>query len=39
MQCGIEEKTIKSVRMLGVKCFRCEEEGHKCIVKKEAGAS
>jgi len=30
MQCGVEEKTIRSVRMLGVKCFRCGEEGHKC---------
>jgi len=30
MQCGVEEKTIRSMRMLGVKCFRCEEEGHKC---------
>jgi len=30
MQCGVEEKTIRSVRMLGVKCFRCKEEGHKC---------
>jgi len=30
MQCGVEEKTIRSVRMLGVKCFRCREEGYKC---------
>jgi len=30
MQCGVEEKMIRSVRMLGVKCFRCGEEGHKC---------
>jgi len=30
MQCGVEEKTIRSMRMLGVKCFRCREEGHKC---------
>jgi len=29
MQCGIEEKTIRSVRV-GVKCFKCREEGHKC---------
>jgi len=29
MQCGVEEKTIRSMRMLGVKCFRCREEGHK----------
>jgi len=30
MQCGVEEKTIRSVRMLGVKCFRYRKEGHKC---------
>jgi len=30
MQCGVEGKTIRSVRMLGVKCFRCGEEEHKC---------
>jgi len=30
MQCGVEEKMIRSMRMLGVKCFRCGEEGHKC---------
>jgi len=30
MQCGVEEKTIRSMRILGVKCFRCKEEGHKC---------
>jgi len=30
MQCGVEEKTIRSVKMVGVKCFRCKEEGHKC---------
>jgi len=30
MQYGVEEKMIRSVRMLGVKCFRCGEEGHKC---------
>jgi len=30
MQCGVEEKTIRSVRTSGVKCFRCRTEGHKC---------
>jgi len=30
MQCGVEEKTIRSVRISGMKCFRCGEEGHKC---------
>jgi len=29
MQCGVEERTIRSVRMV-VKCFKCGEEGHKC---------
>jgi len=28
MQCGIEEKTIRSIRV-GVKCYKCREEGHK----------
>jgi len=31
MQCGIEEKTIRSVRVV-VECFKCGEEGHKCRV-------
>jgi len=30
MQCGVEEKTIRSVGMVGMKCFKCGEEGHKC---------
>jgi len=43
MQCRVEEKTIRSVRMSGVKCFRCGTEGHKCRecplwVKKERAA-
>jgi len=29
MQCGIEERTIRSVRVV-VECFKCREEGHKC---------
>jgi len=29
MQCGIEGKTIRSVRV-AVKCFKCGKEGHKC---------
>jgi len=29
MQCGVEERTIRSIRMV-VKCFNCGEEGHKC---------
>jgi len=40
MQCGVEEKTIRSMRMAVVRCFKCREEGHKCRecplwVKKE----
>jgi len=37
MQCGVEERVVRSVRMAVVKCFRCGEEGHKCKVclKKE----
>jgi len=43
MQCGVEEKAIRSVRMVGAKCFRCGAEGHKCRecplwVKKEKAA-
>jgi len=30
MQCGVEEKTIRSVRTSRTKCFRCGAEGHKC---------
>jgi len=30
MQYGVEEKIIRSVRMLEVKCFRCGDEEHKC---------
>jgi len=30
IQCGVEEKTIRSMRTVGVKCFKCGEEGHKC---------
>ena len=30
MQCGVEEKTIRSIRIAGVKCFKCGKEGHKC---------
>jgi len=29
MQCGVEERMIRSVRMV-VKCFKCGKEGHKC---------
>jgi len=30
MQCGIEERVVRSMRTVVVKCFRCREEGHKC---------
>jgi len=29
MQCGVEEKAIRSVRVV-VECFKCGKEGHKC---------
>jgi len=40
MQCGIEERVIRSIRAVVVKCFRYGVEGHKCRecplwVKKE----
>jgi len=30
MQCGIEEKMIRNVRIMVVECFKYGEEGHKC---------
>jgi len=40
MQCGIEERVVRSIRAVVVKCFRCGVEKHKCRecplwVKKE----
>ena len=40
MQCGVEERVVRSMKMVAVKCFKCGEEGHKCRgcplwVKKE----
>jgi len=37
MQCGVEERVVRSMRTAVVKCFRCGEEGHKCRMcpKKE----
>jgi len=29
MQCGVEEKMIRNVRMTVVECFKCGEKGHK----------
>ena len=30
MQCGVEEKAVKSMRTVVIRCFKCGEEGHKC---------
>jgi len=30
MQCGVEERVVRSMKMAVVRCFRCEGEGHKC---------
>jgi len=30
MQCGMEGRIVRSMRMAAVKCFRCREERHKC---------
>jgi len=30
MQCGMEERAVRSTRMVVVRCFKCGEEGHKC---------
>jgi len=30
MQCGAEERTIRSIGTVVVRCFKCGEEGHKC---------
>jgi len=32
MQCGVEERVVRSVRRVAVRCFKCGEEGHKCRV-------
>jgi len=43
MQCGVEERVVRSMKMVAVKCFKCGEEGHKCRrcslwIKKERAA-
>jgi len=43
MQCGVEERVVRSMRMVAVRCFKCRREGHKCRecplwVKKEKAA-
>jgi len=30
MQCGVEERVVRSVRRAVVRCFKCREERHKC---------
>jgi len=30
MQCGVEERVVRNVRIVVVRCFRCREKGHKC---------
>jgi len=30
MQYGVEERTIRSMRVVVIKCFKCGEEVHKC---------
>jgi len=30
MQCGIEERVVRSIRIEAVRCFKCRKEGHKC---------
>ena len=30
IQCGVEERVVRSMKMAVVRCFRCESEGHKC---------
>ena len=29
IQCGIEERVVRSMRMEAVRCFKCEKKGHK----------
>jgi len=30
MQCGVEERVVRSMRTVTVRCFKCGEEEHKC---------
>jgi len=36
MQCGVEERTIRNVRAVAVRCFKCREERHMSIIGKES---
>jgi len=30
MECGVEERVVRSMRTVAVRYFKCGEEGHKC---------
>jgi len=30
MQCGVEERVVRSMKIVVVKCFKCGKKGHKC---------
>jgi len=30
MQCGVEERVVRSTKTVVVKCFKCGEKGYKC---------
>jgi len=30
MQYGVEERVVRNIRTVVIRCFRCREEGHKC---------
>jgi len=30
IQCGIEERVVRNLRTVVVRCFKCGKEGHKC---------
>jgi len=30
IQCGVEERVVRSTRIVVIRCFKCGEKGHKC---------
>jgi len=36
MQCVVEERTIRNIRAVAVRCFKCREERHISIMGKES---
>ena len=30
MQCRVEKRIVRNVRMIVIECFKCGEKGHKC---------